>query len=40
MLAKKPIGGFSCASYENYLGELKENDEKDFGINSFKYDKC
>ena len=28
MLAKKPIGGFSCASCENYLGDLKENDEK------------
>ena len=30
MLAKKPIGGFSCASCENYLGDLKENDEKVF----------
>ena len=30
MLAKKPIGGFSCASCENYLGDLKENDEKIF----------
>ena len=29
MLAKK-IGGFSCASCENYLGDLKENDEKVF----------
>ena len=28
MLAKKPIGGFSCASCEKYLGDLKENDEK------------
>ena len=30
MLAKKPIGGFSCASCENYIGDLKENDEKVF----------
>ena len=30
MLAKKPLGGFSCASCENYLGDLKENDEKVF----------
>ena len=30
MLVKKPIGGFSCASCENYLGDLKENDEKIF----------
>ena len=30
MLAKKPIGGFSCASCENYLGDLKESDEKVF----------
>ena len=30
MLAKKPLGGFSCASCENYLGDLKENDEKIF----------
>ena len=30
MLAKKPIGGFSCASCETYLGELKENNEKVF----------
>ena len=28
LLAKKPIGGFSCASCESYLGELKENNEK------------
>ena len=28
MLAKKPIGGFSCASCENYIGDLKENNEK------------
>ena len=30
MLAKKPIGCFSCASCEKYLGDLKENDEKVF----------
>jgi chromosome segregation ATPase len=30
MLAKKPIGCFACASCENYIGELKENDEKVF----------
>ena len=30
MLAKKPIGGFACASCESYLGDLKENDEKVF----------
>ena len=30
MLAKKPIGGYACASCENYIGELKENDEKIF----------
>ena len=30
LLAKKPIGGFSCASCESYLGDLKENDEKVF----------
>ena len=30
MLAKKPIGYFTCASCENYIGELKENDEKVF----------
>ena len=28
MLAKKPLGGYSCASCEAYLGELKENNEK------------
>ena len=28
LLAKKPIGGFSCASCESYLGDLKENNEK------------
>ena len=28
MLAKKPLGGFSCASCENYLGDLKENNEQ------------
>ena len=30
MLAKKPVGGFSCASCETYLGDLKENNEKVF----------
>lgn len=30
MLAKKPLGGFSCASCESYIGDLKENDEKVF----------
>ena len=30
MLAKKPLGGFACASCENYIGDLKENDEKVF----------
>ena len=30
MLAKKPLGGFSCASCETYLGDLKENNEKIF----------
>ena len=28
LLAKKPLGGFSCASCENYLGDLKENNEQ------------
>ena len=28
MLAKKPLGGFSCASCDNYIGDLKENNEK------------
>ena len=28
LLAKKPLGGFSCASCENYLGDLKENNER------------
>ena len=28
LLAKKPIGGFSCASCESYLGDLKENNER------------
>ena len=28
MLAKKPLGGYSCASCDNYLGDLKENNEK------------
>ena len=28
LLAKKPLGGFSCASCESYLGDLKENNEK------------
>ena len=27
LIAKKPIGGHSCASCESYLGDLKENDE-------------
>ena len=30
MLAKKPLGGFACASCENYIGDLRENDEKVF----------
>ena len=30
MLAKKPLGGYSCASCETYLGDLKENNEKVF----------
>ena len=30
LLAKKPMGGFACASCESYLGDLKENDEKVF----------
>ena len=30
MLAKKPLGGHICASCENYIGDLKENDEKVF----------
>ena len=30
LLAKKPLGGFSCASCETYLGDLKENNEKVF----------
>ena len=30
MLAKKPMGCFSCASCEKYLGDLKESDEKVF----------
>ena len=30
MLAKKPIGGFACASCESYIGDLRENDEKVF----------
>jgi len=28
MLAKKPLGGYSCASCDNYIGDLKENNEK------------
>ncbi len=28
LIAKKPLGGFSCASCENYLGDLKENNEQ------------
>lgn len=27
LLAKKPIGGFTCASCEAYIGELKDKDE-------------
>jgi hypothetical protein len=27
LLAKKPIGGFSCASCEAYIGDLQENNE-------------
>ena len=30
MLAKKPLGGYTCASCENYIGDLRENDEKVF----------
>ena len=30
MLAKKPLGGYSCASCETYLGDLRENNEKIF----------
>ena len=30
MLAKKPMGGFACASCESYIGDLRENDEKVF----------
>jgi len=30
LLAKKPLGCYACASCENYLGDLKENDEKVF----------
>ena len=30
LIAKKPIGGFACASCDNYIGDLKENDEKVF----------
>ena len=30
MLAKKPIGCFTCASCDNFIGDLKENDEKVF----------
>ena len=30
LLAKKPLGGHICASCENYIGDLKENDEKVF----------
>ena len=29
-LAKKQFGGFSCASFETYLGDLKKNNEKVF----------
>jgi hypothetical protein len=27
LLAKKPLGGYSCASCERYLGDLQENQE-------------
>lgn len=27
LIAKKPLGGYSCASCERYLGELQENNE-------------
>ena len=30
LLAKKPLGGYSCASCETYIGDLKENNEKIF----------
>ena len=30
LIAKKQIGGFACASCDNYIGDLKENDEKVF----------
>ena len=30
LLAKKPLGGHICASCENYIGDLKETDEKVF----------
>ena len=30
LIAKKPIGGYACASCDNYIGDLKENDEKVF----------
>ena len=39
MLAKKPVGCFTCASCENYLGELKENDEKVFWNQMPDYEK-
>ena len=39
MLAKKPIGGFSCASCENYLGDLKENGEKVYWNQLPEYEK-
>ena len=29
-IKKKPLGCYACASCENYLGDLKENDEKVF----------
>ena len=27
LLAKKPLGGYSCASCENYIGELHDKSE-------------
>ncbi len=27
LLAKKPIGGFSCASCESYIGDIQENNQ-------------
>ena len=36
LIAKKPLGGFSCASCKSYLGELKNRDTYFFGINIHK----